>query len=138
MKTKRQKGSSMLGVLFALLFIASVALNVAIISGCEIVKIGGLTGGATPPPAPSAESAYLHEIAGVLKIDETPDKTPGAMAFDIRQRLSKVVTYNGAVLSPESFTKTCSVIRIAEDQEVFKSYHDFVGKIAGKKLIVLE
>ena len=140
MKTANQKGSSMIGVLFALLFIISIALNAIFISGCDIFKLGGATKatGTTPPPAPSAETTYLREIAAALKIDETPDKTPGDVAFDIQQRLSKGVKYNGTVLTPEAFAKASSAIRIAEDQEAFKSYHEFIGKIASKKLIILE
>lgn len=140
MKTTSQKGSSMLGVFFALLLIISIALNAMFISGYDIFKLGGATKTteATPSSAPSAEATYLREIAGTLRIVETPEKTSGDIAFDIQQRLSKRMTYKGTVLSPEAFAKACSAIRIAEDQEIFKSYHEFVGKIAGKKLIILE
>ena len=140
MKTTSQKGSSKLGVLFALLLIISIALNVMFISGHDIFKLGGTTKatGTPPPSAPSAEAMYLREIAGALKIDETSEKTPGDIAFDIQQRLSKSVKYAGTVLAPEAFAKANSAIRIAKDQETFKSYHDFISKVAGKKLIVLE
>ena len=140
MKTTSQKGSSKLGVLFALLLIISIALNVMFISGHDIFKLSGVTKttGMTPASVPSAEATYLREIAGTLKIGETPEKTSGDIAFDIQQRLSKSMTYKGTVLSPEAFAKACSAIRIAEDQEVFKSYHEFVGKVVGKKLIILE
>ena len=140
MNTTSQKGSSMLGVLFALLFIISIALNAMFISGYDIFRLGGATKatGATPPSAPSVETTYLREIAGVLKISETPDKTPGDFAFDIQQRLSKSMKYSGTVLAPEAFAKISSAIWVAEDRETFKSYHEFVGKIVGKKLIILE
>ena len=140
MKTTSQKGSSKLGVLFALLLIISIALNVMFMCGCDIFKVGVGTkdAGANSPSAPSVEATYLREIAGTLKISATPDKTPGDIAFDIQQRLSKSVKYAGTVLAPEAFAKACSAVRIAEDQITFKSYHEFISKIAGKKLIILE
>ena len=140
MKTTSQKGSSKIGVLFALIFIISIALNAMFISGCDIFKLGNTTkaSGTPPSPTPSAEAMYLREIAGVLKIDETSEKTPGDIAFDIQQHLSKSVKYTGTILAPEAFAKASSAIRIAQDQETFKSYHEFISKVAGKKLIVLE
>ena len=130
----------MLGVIFALLFIISIALNAMFISGYDIFKLSGATKttGANQPPVPSAEATYLRAIAGTLKIDETLEKTPGDIAFDIQQRLSRSVKYTGTVLTPEAFAKASSAIRIANDQETFKSYHEFVVKIADKKLIILE
>ena len=141
MNMTSHKGSSKLGVLFALLFFASIALNAIFISGCEIFKLGGRTV-ANPPTQhvtrPSDELMYLREIASMLRIDETSDKTPGDIAFDIQQCLSKSQTYRGNVLSADAFAKASSAIRIAEDQTTFKAYQDFISKIAGKKIIVLE
>lgn len=144
MKAKNRKGNAKLGVLLFVLLCASIALNVILLKGDRIVFLGGKAGGDDtanpPPPSPqsSSESSYLRELAGMLKLDAGSDKTPGDMAFDIRQRLSNPQKYKGDVLSPESFELTSSAILMTKDRETFKAYHEFISKIAGKPIIVLE
>ena len=141
MKTRNRKGSAKLGVLLFILLIASIALNVILLNGCEILGIGGRTGGGKSvqtPPVSSSESSYLREIAGVLKLNEGPEKAPGDIAFDIRQYLDNRQKYKGDVFSADSFEMACSAIGIQKDQEIFKAYHAFISKIAGKTIIVLE
>ena len=141
MKTRNRKGSAKLGVLLFILLTASIALNVILLNGCEILGIGGRTGGGKSvqmPPVSSAESSYLREIAGILKLNEGPEKTPGDIAFDIRQHLDNRQKYKGDVFSADSFEMACSAIGIQKDQEIFKAYHAFISKIAGKTIIVLE
>ena len=141
MQTRNRKGSAKLGVLFFILLIASIALNVILLNGCEILGIEGRSGQGKPaqsPPASSSESSYLRELAEVLKLNEGPEKTPGDIAFDIRQCLDNRQKYRGDVLSSDSFEKASTAIRITKDQETFKAYHEFISKIAGKTIIVLE
>ena len=141
MSTISNKGSAKIGVLFFILFCASAALNVILLNGCEVLGIGGKSGTAKPEqmqPAPSPESSYLREIAGALKLNEGQEKTPGDIAFDIQQCLDMRQKYRGAVLSSDSFEKASNAIRITKDQETFKAYHEFISKIAGKTIIVLE
>ena len=141
MTTRSNKGSAKIGVLFFILLCASVALNVILLNGCEPFGIGSKVRENTPgqpPPAPSSELSYLREIARVLKLNEGPEKTPGDIAFDIRQYLGNRQKYKGDVLSAESFEMACSAIGIQKDQEIFKAYHAFISKIAGKTIIVLE
>ena len=141
MQTRNRKGSAKLGVLFFMLFIASIALNVILLNGCEFLGIDGRAGQEKPrqaPPVSSSESNYLRELAEVLKLNEGPEKTPGDIAFDIRQCLNNRQKYRGEVLSSESFEKASAAIRISKDQETFKAYQEFISKIAGKTIIVLE
>lgn len=134
MQTTNHKGSAKLGVLF----IASIALNVILLNGCKFLGIDGRMEPVQPPPVPSSESSYLRELAEVLKLNEGSEKTPGDIAFDIQQCLNNRQKYRGEVLSSESFEKASAAIRISKDQETFKAYHDFISKIAGKTIIVLE
>lgn len=141
MKIKRDKGSAKIGVLFFILLCASVALNVILLNGCEGLGIGGKAKRANPvQPSQNtiSELSYLREIAGVLKLNEGPEKTPGDIAFDIRQCLDNRQKYRGEVLSDDSFEMATSAIGIQKDQETFKAYHAFIRKIAGKTIIVLE
>lgn len=141
MQTRNRKGGAKLGVLFFILLIASVVLNVILLNGCEFLGIEGRSGQGRPvqpPPASSSESSYLRELAEVLKLNEGPEKTPGDIAFDIQQCLNNRQKYRGEVLSSDSFEKASAAIRISKDQETFKAYHDFISKIAGKTIIVLE
>ena len=141
MQKRNRKGSAKLGVLFFILLIASIALNVILLNGCEILGIEGRAGQGKlvqTPPASSSESSYLRELAEVLKLNEGPEKTPGDIAFDIRQCLDKRQKYRGDVLSSDSFEKASAAIRISKDQETFKAYHEFISKIAGKTIIILE
>lgn len=141
MQTRNRKGGAKLGVLFFILLIASIVLNVILLNGCEFLGIEGRSGQGRPvqpPPAASSESSYLRELAEVLKLNEGPEKTPGDIAFDIQQCLNNRQKYRGEVLSSDSFEKASTAIRISKDQETFKAYHDFISKIAGKTIIVLE
>ena len=141
MQTRNRKGGAKLGVLFFILFTASIALNVILLNGCALLGIEGRARQEKPmqtPSVSSSESSYLRELAEVLKLDEGPDKTPGDIAFDIRQCLTNRQKYRGEVLSSDSFEKASAAIRIAKDQETFKAYHEFIGKIAGKTIVVLE
>ena len=141
MQTTNHKGSAKLGVLFFILLIASIALNVILLNGCEFLGIDGRAGQTKhvkTKPVSISESNYLRELAEVLKLNEGPEKTPGDIAFDIRQCLKNRQKYRGDVLSSDSFGKASAVIRIPKDQETFKAYHEFISKIAGKTIIVLE
>jgi len=140
MKTRNRKGSAKLGALFFILLIASIALNVALLNGCEFLGIGskGRESTTVHSPTSSSELSYLKEIAGALKLNEGPEKTPGDIAFDIRQCLDNRQKYKGDVLSADSFEMACSAIGIQKDQEIFKAYHAFISKISGKTIIVLE
>ena len=141
MQTTNRKGSAKPGVLFFILLIASIALNVILLNGCEFLGIHGRVGQEKPrptPPVSSSESSCLREIAEVLKLNEGPDKTPGDIVFDIRQCLNNRQKYLGEIFSSDSFEKASAAIRISKDQETFKAYHEFISKIAGKTIIVLE
>ena len=136
MTTRSNKGSTKIGVLFFILFCASVALNVILLNGCELLGIGGKVRENNPvktSPVSGSELSYLRELAEVLEIKEGTEKTPGDIAFDIRQCLNNRQKYSAV-----SFEMACSAIGIQKDQDIFKAYHAFISKIAGKTIIILE
>ena len=121
------------------LFIASVALNVAFITGCETVKdlCGKSEEKPQTPPSPS-EASYLREIATSLGMTPSSDKTPGDIAFDIEQALKNHQKYRGTVLTDEAFKECKTAIPTTKDTETFEAYHAFIKKIAGKRVIILD
>lgn len=143
MKTRNQKGDTKLGVLVFILLIASVTLNVILINGGGFLGIGGKAKGAvantgTPPPPPSAESSYLCDLASSLNIEASSDKTPGDMVYEIKRRLDNRLSYHGDVLTPQALEGVSSSIVVPKDEATFKAYHEFISKISGKTIIVLE
>lgn len=146
MKNKTDNGGGLVSVLFVLLFIASVVLNAILLVGCDTLDGGtrprsendGKNNANTSQQTHPSEADFLREIAARLGIGATSDKTPGDIAFDIKQRLDTRLTYRGTVFSEAGFEKASAAIRIPEDQETLKEYHDFIRKIAGKRIIVFE
>lgn len=142
MKTRNQKGNTKLSVLVFILLIASVALNVILINGGGfLVGIGGKATGAdanagTPPS--NFESSYLRDLASTLKIEASSDKTPGDMVYEIKRRLGNRMSYHGDVFTPKALESVSSSIVVTKDDATFKAYHEFISKIAGKTIIVLE
>lgn len=140
-QTKTSKRAGVFpGVLVVLLLIVSLALNVMSLTGCLTFGGGGKGGKEEGGNAPqkSTESTYLRGIAAQLGIDESSDKTPGDIAFDIEQRLRARQVYRGTVLSEDGFQKASWAIRIPADRETFESYHEFIGKVAGKTILVID
>ena len=142
MNINSRTGSGSVSVFFAMLFIASVALNVAFITGCETVKdLRGICGKSEEKPQtqPSpSETFYLREIAASLGMTPSSDKTPGDIAFDIEQKLKNHQKYRDTVLADEAFNECKTAIPTTKDTETFEAYHAFIKKIAGKRVIILD
>lgn len=136
-------GSGMLPAFLTILLIASVALNMAFLTGCFGQE--GLRGGfkeSRPtsqqrPRVSTSEATYLREIASVIGLSPSSDKTPGDIAFDIEQTLNNYCTYSGTIFSDEAFEECKSAIPTTKDTETFEGYHAFIKKIAGKKIVIL-
>lgn len=140
MNMNAKAGSGSLSVFLSILFIASIALNAAFLTGCISMKdIFG--NGRDPQPTTwqgSTESFYLREIATSLGISSSSDKTPGDIAFDIGQVLNSVQRYKGGVLSDQSFDECKAAIPTSKDTEIFEAYHAFIKKIAGKRIVIID
>lgn len=143
MSMNAKAGSGSVSVLLSILFIASIALNAAFLTGCiSSADIFGnsnstqlnLRQKSTPVVS---ESVYLREIAASLELSPSSDKTPGDIAFDIGQVLNSVQRYKGGVLSDQSFDECKAAIPTSKDTEIFEAYHAFIKKIAGKRIIVV-
>ena len=143
MSMNAKAGSGSVSVFLSILFIASIALNAAFLTGCiSSADIFGnsnstqlnLRQKSTPVVS---ESVYLREIAASLELSPSSDKTPGDIAFDIGQVLNSVQRYKGGVLSDQSFDECKAAIPTSKDTEIFEAYHAFIKKIAGKRIIVV-
>ena len=143
MNTTSKSGSGSASAFFAILFLVSVALNAAFLTGCvtldDFSENGGChVTGPTPPTPPPSEAVYLREIAGSLGLSPSPNKTPGDIAFDIKQTLGTSLKYRDDILSDASFEECKAVIPTTKDTETFEAYHAFIKKIAGKRVLILE
>ena len=143
MNINSKSGSGSASTLFAILFLASIALNAAFLTGC--ISMDDIRGGRktpttainTPQRPTDDESFYLREIAGTLGLSPSSDKRPGEIAFDIKQSLNNSQKYRGDVLSDAAFEECKAAIPTTKDTETFETYHAFIKKIVGKKILVL-
>lgn len=143
MNMNARAGSGGISVFLSILFIASIALNAAFLTGCiSMTDIFGNSSGVQPnseqgPTPIVSESVYLREIAALLGLSPSSDKTPGDIAFDIGQVLNSIQRYKGGVLSDQSFDECKAAIPTSKDTEIFEAYHAFIKKIKGKRIIVV-
>ena len=86
----------------------------------------------------SPELGYLKEIAQALSIPVSSTDTPGDLSFKILNRLQRPESFNGVVLTDESFADVKDAIFSPSDKAIFEAYHDFIKKIAGKKIVILD
>jgi hypothetical protein len=144
MNRNSQAGSGSTSAFFVILFLASIALNVAFVTGCVTLddfRGNGRRHGprSTPPPSqPASEAVYLREIAGTIGLSPSSDKTPGVIAFDIKQALGNSLKYRDDILSDEAFQDCKAAIPTTKDTATFEAYHVFIKKIAGKRILVLD
>ena len=144
MSMNAKAGSGSVSVFLFILFIASIALNAAFLTGCisRADIFGNSSSTQSNPrqkPTPVVpESVYLREIAASLGLSPSSDKTPGDIAFDIGQVLNSVQRYKGGVLSDQSFDECKAAIPTSKDTEIFEAYHAFIKKINGKRLVILD
>ena len=144
MNRNSQSGSGSASAFFAILFLASVALNAAFLTGC--ISMDDIRGGKEKPiPTTTAhrnsaedEAFYLREIAASLGLSPSSEKTPGDIAFDIKQALANTLKYRDDILSDEAFEECRAAIPTTKDTENFEAYHRFIQKVAGKKLVILD
>lgn len=146
MNVNSKSGSGCVSAFFVILFLASIALNAAFLTGC--VTRDGLTGKGpsypdgprpTPPPTSSnAEATYLREIATSLGLSPSSDKTPGDIASAIQQALGNSQKFRGEVLSDSAFRDCKDAIPTIKDTETFEAYHSFIKKVAGKRILILD
>ena len=85
-----------------------------------------------------SEAVFLLDIAKRLGIDEPYDKTPGDIAFDIERCLNHSTSYCGGTLSSDAFANIREAILNPEEQKMFQAYHDFIRKVEGRRILILE
>lgn len=146
MNVNSKSGSGCVSAFFVILFLASIALNAAFLTGC--VTLDDLTGKGPshhdgPRPthtttSSNTETTYLREIATSLGLSPSSDKTPGDIAFDIKQALDNSQKFRGEVLSDSAFKDCKDAIPTTKDTETFEAYHTFIKKVAGKRILILD
>ena len=123
-----------------LLFIASVALNVGFLTGCQSLHdavYGNPCKDSQAPvqPVNDGGKAELVRIAGMLDI-KTSGKTVSDLSSDIRYRLdrnSDVPT----VFDDADFEKMANDLNPIE-KKAMREYQRFISGLQGKKVIVIE
>lgn len=103
------------------------------------IVVTNVVQGTTKSPVavpPQSEAPFLKSLASWLSVSIPNNATPGDIEFAIRQALSES-SYSGEVLSDEAFAECCAAIPTTKDTEIFKAYHAFIKKVAGKKIFVI-
>lgn len=144
MNMKSRAGSGSVAAFLAILLVTSVALNAAFLAGCifpEDLRGGSKESLLTSQQRSSSnvsEVTYLREIATKMGLSLSLDKTPGDIAFDIKQVLDNAQSYRGDVFTEKAFEECKAAIPTTKDTETFKAYQDFIKKVARKKIIILK
>ena len=134
MNLNSKKGSGSVSAFLFILLIASITLNAAFLTGCISLEDLRWKGkGPRPtsqqgPKLPASEAAYLREIATELRLSPSSDKTPGDIAFDIKQALGNAQSYRGEVFTDKAFEECKAAIPTAKDTKTFEAYHVFIKK----------
>lgn len=78
------------------------------------------------------------ELAEWLAVPIPKDATPSDISSAIKWALSDNSTlYPGEVLTDDAFEECRAAIPTTKDTETFESYHAFIKKVAGKRIVVL-
>lgn len=144
MDSNSKSGSGSASAFFVILFLASVALNAAFMTGC--VSLDDFQGGrkgprpseSGPSNPSSSEAVFLRDIATSLGLSPSSDKTPGDIALDIKQTLGDSQKYRGEVLSDPSFEECKAAMPTSKDADTFEQYHRFIRKVEGKRIVILD
>ena len=123
-----------------LLFIASVALNVGFLTGCQSLHDAVYGNPCKYSQAPvqlvnDGGKAELVRIAGMLDI-KTSGKTSSDLSSDIRYKLDRNTDVPNA-FDVAAFEKMAKDLNSAEEKAM-REYQRFILDLQGKKVIVIE
>lgn len=145
-KADSRNGGSNYSCLLGVLLLVSISLNTAFLTGC--VTTDGIFGGEKPDaetgaetqrePGYSSECESLRTIATFLKIPTPTNFQPGDYEREILSKLREAKPYDGEVLTTDAFKECKAAIPTKKDTETFESYHAFIKKNAGKKILVID
>lgn len=125
---------------FVILFIASVALNVILLSGYDVLKVVrglGLGGGGQSVRSYDA-SEDLREIAAKLGL-EAAGKDAAEIASDVKAKIYADVSgkrYPRELLSDEQIEILKQRI-VADKREILVEYQKFIKSLEGKRFVVV-
>lgn len=87
---------------------------------------------------PQSEAPFLKDLAAWLSVPIPENATPGDISSAIQQALSKTLQYSGEVFSDTAFDECRAAIPTTKDTKTFETYHEFIKKVEGKKVIVID
>ena len=126
--------------IITLVFLASVALNVFIFTGCRTLHDAVFGNPCKYSPAPvqpvnDGGKAELVRIAGMLDI-KTSGKTVSDLSSDIRYKLDRSTDVPNA-FDAAAFEKMAKDLNSTEEKTM-REYQRFISDLQGKKVIVIE
>ncbi len=130
---------TLMKTIVTLVFLASIALNVFIFTGCRTLHdsvYGNPCKYSKVPVQPINDGgkAELVRIAGMLDI-KTSGKTVSDLSSDIRYKLDRSVDVPGA-FDAAAFEKMSKDLRV-EEKKAMREYQRFISDMQGKKVIVI-
>ena len=126
-------------VIVFLLFITSLVLNVAILTGCRTLHDTVYGSSCKYSPQKQTDNndikAELVRIASLLDI-KTSGKTASDLSSDIRYKLERSADVPNA-FNATAFERMSKDLRV-EEKEAMRAYHRFIHDLQGKRVIVIE
>lgn len=126
-------------VIVFLLFITSLVLNVAILTGCRTLHDTVYGSPCKYSPQKQTDNndikAELVRIASLLDI-KTSGKTASDLSSDIRYKLERSADVPNA-FNATAFERMSKDLRV-EEKEAMRAYHRFISDLQGKRVIVIE
>ena len=123
--------------LAVILFIASAALNIGFLTGCQSLHdaVYGSPCEFVPSAPKQDETADLARIAGRLDI-KTSGKTASDLVADICYKLDRSMDVPKAF--DESAFNEATKDLLSGEKEILRKYQQFISDLQGKRVIVIE
>ena len=142
MKTRSRNGGVTFAGILSLALIASLALNVAFVSGC--VTLGDLGAGGddrtTQSQAPSVDPGEIRlscmcEVARTIGVEYAPGMTASDILSKIKMTV-KPASFSGKVLTEKEIEAASDMLAPAAGA-VLRENQGFLSDIKGKKILII-
>ena len=130
-----KSGRGSVTVIFAILLATSVALNVALFSGC--ITLPEQPKPEEPAPVQDNSRDFLIEIASILGVRTSEDDSVYDIVVAIRSHIIAegvpMEEFPKELLTDEVIDTTCTMLK-KEDRPRLQSYQQFIKSLEGKSL----